>query len=244
MQICGKTRAARLEVVVVAAHAGGGEPRGLLAVSSPSEHATSSPVSSCTASTASITLRSSRSSGPRTATTMQNCVAPASRVARAAARISSRSRNAYTSTPVWKRTDCEQNAQSSGHAPDLALIRLSSSTSGPHHARRTWWASAIERRAARRAGARRRRRLGAGEPAALVEQGAFGVGQGRVGGHEAAGYRPARSPNGCGQRLGFEQWGDRLGRHRAAEVEALGVTAAERPEGRDLLGGLDAFRDR
>ena len=30
----------------------------------------------CTASTASITLASSRSSGPRTATTMQNCVAP------------------------------------------------------------------------------------------------------------------------------------------------------------------------
>ena len=50
---------------------------------------------------------------------------------------------AYTSTPVWKRTDCEQNAQSSGHAPDLALMRLSSSTSGPHHASRTLCASAM-----------------------------------------------------------------------------------------------------
>ena len=43
----------------------------------------------------------------------------------------------------WWRTDCEQNAQSSGHAPDLALMRLSSSTSGPHQASRTLCASAI-----------------------------------------------------------------------------------------------------
>ena len=49
----------------------------------------------------------------------------------AASRTSSRSRNGYTSASVWYRADCEQNAQSSGQAPDLALIRLSSSTSGP-----------------------------------------------------------------------------------------------------------------
>ena len=73
--------AARFEVVVVAAHARGREPIRLFgSSSSPSEHATSRPVSRCTAPTASITRRSSRSSGPRTATTMQNWVAPASRV--------------------------------------------------------------------------------------------------------------------------------------------------------------------
>ncbi len=72
-----------------------------------------------------------RSVGPRTAMTMQNCVAPAARVALAASMTSSMSRKLYTSTSVSNFTDCEQNAQSSGHAPDLALIRLSSSTSGP-----------------------------------------------------------------------------------------------------------------
>src|SRR2546430_3193897 len=73
---------------------------------------------------------------------MQNWVAPASRVERAAATTSSRFRNANTSTPVSNRADCEQNAQSSGHAPDLALMRLSSSTSGPQYASRTRCASA------------------------------------------------------------------------------------------------------
>ena len=43
----------------------------------------------CTASTASMIRVSIRSDGPRTATTMQNWVAPASRVARAAASTSS-----------------------------------------------------------------------------------------------------------------------------------------------------------
>ena len=56
--------------------------RACSSVRSPSEHATSRPVSACTASTASMTRVSIRSDGPRTATTMQNCVAPASRVAR------------------------------------------------------------------------------------------------------------------------------------------------------------------
>ena len=133
------------------------------------------------ASTASITRRSRRSSGPRTATTMQNCVAPAARVARAASRISSMSRKANTSTPVWKRTDCEQNAQSSGQAPDLALMRLSSSTSGPHHASRTWCASAISDGQLVERELRDGERLVAGEAAVLVEQGAFGGNEGRCG---------------------------------------------------------------
>ena len=77
-----------------------------------------------------------------------------------------------------KRTDCEQNAQSSGHAPDLALMRLSSSTSGPHHASRTWCASAISDGQLVEREAGDRERFGAGEAAALVEQGAFGDGEG------------------------------------------------------------------
>src|SRR5581483_9051536 len=48
-----------------------------------------------------------------------------------------------TSTPVSKCADCEQKAQSSAQAPDLALINDSSSTSGPHQASRTRWASAM-----------------------------------------------------------------------------------------------------
>ena len=47
--------------------------------SSPREQATSRPVSARTASTALMTLSRSRSLGPRTATTMQNWVAPAAR---------------------------------------------------------------------------------------------------------------------------------------------------------------------
>ncbi len=54
----------------------------------------------CTASTASMIRVSIRSDGPRTATTMQNWVAPASRVARAAASTSSSCRSGYTSTSV------------------------------------------------------------------------------------------------------------------------------------------------
>ncbi len=83
-----------------------------------------------------------RSSGPRTASTMQNSDAPAALVSSAACSTSSVSRNGVALTGVSKRDDWEQKWQSSGHPPVLADRMPSTSTSGPHQARRTWWASA------------------------------------------------------------------------------------------------------
>ena len=83
-----------------------------------------------------------RSSGPRTASTMQNSDAPSAAVSRAAASTSSVSRNGVAFTGVSKAADWLQKWQSSGHPPVLADRIPSTSTSGPHQARRTSWASA------------------------------------------------------------------------------------------------------
>ena len=80
--------------------------------------------------------------GPRTASTMQNSLAPNACVSSAAARISSASRNGVALTGVSNLADCEQKWQSSGQPPVLADKMPSTSTSGPHQARRTSWASA------------------------------------------------------------------------------------------------------
>ncbi len=82
-----------------------------------------------------------RSSGPRTARTMQNSVAPSAAVSAAAARTSSVSRKGVAFTGVSKRDDCEQKWQSSGHPPVLADRMPSTSTVGPHHASLTSWAT-------------------------------------------------------------------------------------------------------
>ena len=83
-----------------------------------------------------------RSSGPRTASTMQNSLAPSAAVSRAAARTSSVSRKGVAFTTVSNLDDWLQKWQSSGQPPVLADRMPSTSTSGPHHARRTSWASA------------------------------------------------------------------------------------------------------
>ena len=82
-----------------------------------------------------------RSSGPRTASTMQNSDAPSAAVSAAAASTSSVSRKGVAFTGVSKRDDWAQKWQSSGHPPVLADRMPSTSTVGPHHARRTSWAS-------------------------------------------------------------------------------------------------------
>ena len=99
------------------------------------------PVSRLMAAVASSVRPSRRSSGPRTATTMQNSVAPATCERRAASTMPSTSSQAAR-TGVGKRADCEQNAQSSLQPPVLADTIDSTETSGPQCARRTRWASA------------------------------------------------------------------------------------------------------
>ena len=63
--------------------------------------------------------RSRRSSGPRTATTMQNSVAPAACERRAASSMPSTSSQAAR-TGVGKRADWQQKSQSSRQPPVLA----------------------------------------------------------------------------------------------------------------------------
>src|ERR1700754_861859 len=107
----------------------------------PSEQATLMSTFSVIAATPSRTCSISRSSGPRTAATMQNSVAPVAAVSRAASTsdgMSSRTER----TGVSKRPDCEQKWQSSGQPPVLSEMMPSTSTSGPHQRIRTSWASA------------------------------------------------------------------------------------------------------
>src|SRR4051794_5214829 len=108
----------------------------------PALTATLSPVRSFTIGTSSRMRCIVRSSGPRTASTMQNSDAPSAAVSWAAASTSSVSRNGVAFTGVSKADDCEQKWQSSGHPPVFADRMPSTSTCGPHHARRTWCASA------------------------------------------------------------------------------------------------------
>ena len=93
-----------------------------------------------TAAMPSRTWAMSLSSGPRTAATMQNSVAPVAAVCLAAstrARMSSHTaRTGEVNTPDW-----EQKWQSSGQPPVLMETMPSTSTSGPHHRIRTSCAS-------------------------------------------------------------------------------------------------------
>ena len=110
------------------------------------------------------------SSGPRTASTMQNSDAPMAAVSRAAAMSSSRSRNGVAWTTVSNCADCEQKWQSSGQPPVLAERMPSTSTSGPHHARRTSWASAARAGTLASGSAARAASSPVGELAALGEE--------------------------------------------------------------------------
>ena len=83
----------------------------------------------------------SRSSGPRTAATMQNSVAPVLAVCLAASTRLGMSSQALR-TGEENRPDCEQKWQSSGQPPVFRLMMPSTSTSGPHQRMRTSWASA------------------------------------------------------------------------------------------------------
>ena len=78
----------------------------------------------------------SRASGPRTAATMQNSVAPVRAVCLAAV-TSERMSSRVARTVLSKRPDCEQKWQSSGQPAVFALTIPSTSTSGPHQRRRT-----------------------------------------------------------------------------------------------------------
>ena len=93
------------------------------------------------AATPSRTWAISRSSGPRTAATMQNSVAPVAAVWRAASTSEGMS-SRTARTGLSKRPDCEQKWQSSGQPPVLTLTIPSTSTSGPHQRMRTSCASA------------------------------------------------------------------------------------------------------
>ena len=93
------------------------------------------------ASMPAATCASSRSSGPRTAATMQNSVAPDFAVCLAASTRLGMSSHALR-TGEAKSPDCEQKWQSSGQPPVLRLMMPSTSTSGPHHFIRTSCASA------------------------------------------------------------------------------------------------------
>ncbi len=186
----GEPLAARLEVVVVAAHAGVGEAARLPGGEQSERARDLEPGLALDP----IDRVDHPAQQPLLGTPHRDDDAELRRAGRpcraAAARISSRSRNAYTSTPVRNRTDCEQNAQSSGHAPDLALMRLSSSTAGPHHASRTLCASAISDGSSSSVRSRDGERLVAGEPAALVEERTLGSGER----HKAADLTCVRSP--------------------------------------------------
>ena len=82
----------------------------------------------------------SRSSGPRTAATMQNSLAPVAAVCSAAftssGMFSHTERTGEVNWPLWL-----QKWQSSGQPPVLIETMPSTSTSGPHHFIRTAWAS-------------------------------------------------------------------------------------------------------
>ena len=83
------------------------------------------------ASMPAATCASSRSSGPRTAATMQNSVAPDFAVCLAASTRLGMSSQALR-TGEANSPDCEQKWQSSGQPPVLRLMMPSTSTSGPH----------------------------------------------------------------------------------------------------------------
>ena len=97
----------------------------------PSEQAIWMSTSLRIASMPAATWASSRSSGPRTAATMQNSVAPVLAVCLAASTRLGMSSQALR-TGDANKPDCEQKWQSSGQPPVFRLMMPSTSTSGPH----------------------------------------------------------------------------------------------------------------
>ena len=93
----------------------------------------------------------SRSSGPRTAATMQNSVAPVAAVCTAASTRAGMSSQAAR-TGEENSPDCEQKWQSSGQPPVFTDTMPSTSTSGPHQRVRTSCASASAPAPGRRGG--------------------------------------------------------------------------------------------
>jgi hypothetical protein len=106
----------------------------------PRLHATWMSTASRMAFTPSRTWVISFSSGPRTAATMQNSVAPVARVSTAAFTSEGMSSQAAR-TGEGNRPDWLQKWQSSGQPPVFRLMMPSTSTSGPQWAIRTSWAS-------------------------------------------------------------------------------------------------------
>ena len=106
----------------------------------PTEAATSISTAALMAATACSSWFMSRSSGPLTAATMQNSVAPDFWVCLAASTSPAMSSQADR-TGDSNRPDWEQKWQSSGQPPVFSEIMPSASISSPHHFRRTWWAN-------------------------------------------------------------------------------------------------------
>ena len=153
------------------------------------------------------------SSGPRTASTMQNSGRPRAAVSRGRAEDVCRCRETGWPSPVVsKRDDCEQKWQSSGQPPVLAERIPSTSTAGPHQARRTWWASAARATTAPSPRAAKAGELLAAELATLVEQGRLGGGQQRpiVGGEGRLDLRGRSSWVGrlAGRKARCYAWGN------------------------------------
>ena len=117
-----------------------------------------------------------RSSGPRTASTMQNSEAPRAAVSRAAARTSSVSRKGVALTGRVEARRLRAEVAVLGAAAGLGRRMPSTSTSGPHQASRTWWASDGEGHHGTVGQRGQRGELVAGQKAALVEEGLFGAG--------------------------------------------------------------------
>ena len=109
-------------------------------VSMPSDAAMLMSTAARIAATPSRICAISRSSGPRTAATMQNSVAPVAAVCLAASTSDGMSSQTARTGEV-NSPDCEQKWQSSGQPPVLSETMPSTSTSGPHQRIRTSWAS-------------------------------------------------------------------------------------------------------
>ena len=140
----------------------------------PSDAATLMSTASLIAATPSRIWSISRSSGPRTAATMQNSVAPVAAVSFAAWTSEGMSSQAER-TGEANRPDCEQKWQSSGQPPVLSDTMPSTSTSGPHQRIRTSWARASSSSSRSSGSASTGQDLGLVEAAALVEH--LGAGQ-------------------------------------------------------------------
>ena len=107
----------------------------------PSDAATLMSTAARMAATPSRICSISLSSGPRTAATMQNSLAPVAAVC-LAARTSSGTLSHTERTGLVNWPDCEQKWQSSGQPPVLSDTMPSTSTLGPWYFIRTSWASA------------------------------------------------------------------------------------------------------